>query len=298
MNVELFHFQQERTSFLRARRLTEKLQLFYTAHRCSFLHRLRRFFPLQLFFSAFPLQRKFFYSACSAKIVSDTHEFHKRYRMGKDTVRFITDTIRADIEFTAQPQGRKTSAEVQVLCTLDYMRSPGFQNLIASNFGFDQATVSRHVERVTKALAQKAQEFIRFPTSQEAVKANAEFFRAQSRFPSVNGIVDGTHIRIQAPKLQIERDFVNRKNFHSVNVQVIVDHRGMFTNIVARWPGSSHDSFIMRNSEVWRGYEDGRLQGIILADSGYALRPWLMTPFAAPNTPFSTTYARCEMSRM
>ncbi|KAI1699192.1 helix-turn-helix of DDE superfamily endonuclease domain-containing protein [Ditylenchus destructor] len=146
-------------------------------------------------------------------------EFHKRYRMEKDTVRFISDTIRPDIEFTAE-RGRKTPAEVQVLCTLDYMRSPGFQNLIASDFGISQPTVSKHVERVTKALAEKAQEFIRFPMNQEAVKANAQFFRAQSGFPSVNGIVDGTHIRIQAPRLQIERDFVNRKNFHSVNVQV------------------------------------------------------------------------------
>ncbi|KAI1710477.1 helix-turn-helix of DDE superfamily endonuclease domain-containing protein [Ditylenchus destructor] len=82
-------------------------------------------------------------------------EFHKRYRMEKDTVRFISDTIRPDIEFTAE-RGRKTPAEVQVLCTLDYMRSPGFQNLIASDFGISQPTVSKHVERVTKALAKKS----------------------------------------------------------------------------------------------------------------------------------------------
>ncbi|KAI1710478.1 DDE superfamily endonuclease domain-containing protein [Ditylenchus destructor] len=48
----------------------------------------------------------------------------------------------------------------------------------------------------------------------------------------------------------------------------------------------------MRNSEVWRGYEEGRLQGIILADSGYALRPWLMTPFGAPNTLARARYNR------
>ncbi|KAI1704750.1 helix-turn-helix of DDE superfamily endonuclease domain-containing protein [Ditylenchus destructor] len=79
-----------------------------------------------------------------------------------------SDTIRADIEFTAE-RGRKTPAEVQVLCTLDYMRSPGFQYLIASNFGISQQTVSKHVQRVTKALAEKAHEFIRFPTSQATV---------------------------------------------------------------------------------------------------------------------------------
>lgn len=101
-------------------------------------------------------------------------------------------------------------------------------------------------------------------------------------FPSIVGIVDGTHIRIQAPSLEIEREFVNRKNQHSVNVQVVVDYRGCFTNVVANWPGSAHDSFIMRNSNIWHGYENGQLEGIILGDKGYALRPWLMKPFHRP----------------
>lgn len=110
------------------------------------------------------------------------------------------------------------------------------------------------------------------------------FFHTVAGFPSVVGIVDGTHIRIQAPSLQTERAYVNRKNQHSINVQVVVDYRGCFTSVVANWPGSAHDSFIMRNSNVWHAYEAGQLHGIILGDSGYALRPWLMTPIRRPST--------------
>lgn len=112
-----------------------------------------------------------------------------------------------------------------------------------------------------------------------------------ANFPSVVGIVDGTHIKIQAPSLATERDYVNRKNQHSVNVQVVVDSRGCFTNIVANWPGSAHDSFIMRNSNIWHTYENGQLHGIILGDSAYALKPWLMTPFRNPSTPAQTRQA-------
>ena len=39
------------------------------------------------------------------------------------------------------------------------------------------------------------------------------------------GCVDGTHIKIQAP-YQNENDFVNRKGFHSINVQAICNHKG------------------------------------------------------------------------
>ncbi|XP_018370949.1 PREDICTED: putative nuclease HARBI1 [Trachymyrmex cornetzi] len=47
-------------------------------------------------------------------------------------------------------------------------------------------------------------------------------------------------------------------------------------NILARYPGSSHDSFVWRNCYVRHllqmQYETG--------DSGYPLEPWLLTPFS------------------
>ena len=39
------------------------------------------------------------------------------------------------------------------------------------------------------------------------------------------GCVDGTHIRLQRPS-QNEADYINRKGYHSINVQAICDHRG------------------------------------------------------------------------
>ncbi|KAK0140064.1 putative nuclease HARBI1 [Merluccius polli] len=57
------------------------------------------------------------------------------------------------------------------------------------------------------------------------------------------------------------------------------------TNIVARWPGSTHDSFIMTNSMVGNRLEAGTVRnGWLLGDCGYPLRTWLMTPLADPNT--------------
>ena len=40
-----------------------------------------------------------------------------------------------------------------------------------------------------------------------------------SGFPNVVGAVDGTHVKIQAPTKD-EDDYVNRKGYHSINVQV------------------------------------------------------------------------------
>lgn len=39
--------------------------------------------------------------------------------------------------------------------------------------------------------------------------------------PNVIGLIDGTHVAITAVKNDIEMAFVNRKGFHSINVQIV-----------------------------------------------------------------------------
>ncbi|KAJ4940577.1 hypothetical protein JOQ06_026874 [Pogonophryne albipinna] len=52
---------------------------------------------------------------------------------------------------------------------------------------------------------------------------------------------------------------------------------------VARWPGSTHDAFIWRNSSVGRRLEAGAVRdGWLLGDSGYPLKRWLLNPFHNP----------------
>ena len=72
--------------------------------------------------------------------------------------------------------------------------------------------------------------------------------------------------------------FVNRKQFYSINVQAICDIDAFITNIVARWPGSTHDSRIFDNSKIADKLRDGAIDGILVGDSGYACRAYLMTP--------------------
>ena len=75
-----------------------------------------------------------------------------------------------------------------------------------------------------------------------------------------------------------------RKGYHSLNVQVACDHTGKFTNVVAKWPGGTHDSFVMKQSDIWPSFENGLATGLVLGDSGYMCRPWLLTPYTTPNT--------------
>lgn len=115
-------------------------------------------------------------------------------------------------------------------------------------------------------------------------------------FLDIIGIIDGTHIGIIAPSRVLERQYFNRKYYHSVNVQIVVDHEYRIINVDASWPGSAHDSFILRQSDVWRAFENNppMLTGHILADSGYPNRRWLLTPYADPNTVQRRAYNRAH----
>lgn len=48
-------------------------------------------------------------------------------------------------------------------------------------------------------------------------------------FPNVIGVIDCTHIRIQAPSVN-ENDYVNRKGYHSINIQVYTTSCNLINN--------------------------------------------------------------------
>lgn len=71
-------------------------------------------------------------------------------------------------------------------------------------------------------------------------------FEESSSFPKTVGAIDGIHIRIDAPK-ENSVDYINRKGFHSIQLQLVCDHRTLITHC---YPGSVHDQRVFRQSEV------------------------------------------------
>jgi len=66
-------------------------------------------------------------------------------------------------------------------------------------------------------------------------------------------------VAIKAPTAN-EEAFVNRKGVHTVNVQAVCDADMKLLDVVAKWPGSSHDSFIWRSSGLHDVFSRGLLR--------------------------------------
>ncbi|XP_070175981.1 uncharacterized protein [Littorina saxatilis] len=105
--------------------------------------------------------------------------------------------------------------------------------------------------------------------------------QTRSGFPGVVGFLDGSHIRM-ASKLDRDDDYINRKGYPSVQLQLVVDHEMVITDMYTGWPGCTHDARVLRNSTFFHDAEAARVfrpGQCILADSAYPLKNWLITPF-------------------
>lgn len=124
--------------------------------------------------------------------------------------------------------------------------------------------------------------------------ANQVAFFNQRGFPGATGIIDGTHIPIDNPGGQFGEVYRNRKRFFSLNVQVVSGPHGELLDVVARWPGSTHDSRVFDNSAVKMRYERGLLTGCLVADSGYPCLSYMLTPLLTTHTVAQVRYNRAH----
>ena len=49
-------------------------------------------------------------------------------------------------------------------------------------------------------------------------------FEIYRGMPQCAGAIDGTHIHVMPPE-EVQADYLNRKGFHSINLQAVCDHR-------------------------------------------------------------------------
>jgi len=116
-----------------------------------------------------------------------------------------------------------------------------------------------------------------------------------NKIPCVIGAIDCTHIRIYKPK-EFGDEYINRKGFPSFNVQATCNSKEYFTSVSAEWPGSVHDSRIFKNSDIGIFLKQRTENVVLIGDSGYAITPWLITPYCDPvnniQKNFNKIYAR------
>lgn len=207
-------------------------------------------------------------------------ELFQRYRFQRNTLLYITDLVADDLPRHTNNRGLPILPVIQVGCFLRYISAGSFQQVIGDTFHMSQPSVNKSIWNVCDAILHHFDGVIVWPNDAD-VDRNKRHFLNNFRLPNIIGALDGTHIRITEPT-ENGNAFINRKFYPSINVMGVCDSVGKFIYVSAKWPGSCHDSFILKDSQMWDDFENGIKHGILLGDSAYPSRKWLITPFPHP----------------
>lgn len=117
-------------------------------------------------------------------------------------------------------------------------------------------------------------------------------FEEQYKFPQIVGAIDACHIEINMPPENKEDNF-NRKQYYNINLQGTVNSRLLFQHVAVGYPGRIHNGRVLRLSGIFdlaeneeilsaptRMVNGGMLRSMLVGDSAYPLKKWLIKPFS------------------
>lgn len=208
-------------------------------------------------------------------------EIKRLFRFERPNLNRLIDRLAVHLEHPTR-RNHSVPTSVQVCIGLHYLATASFQSTVAQVLGVSQSTTSRCYFNFTNSVLQEFGYLIAMGNLDDI----GHQFVNVCDLPQVCGAIDCTHIEIIKPQANNYPDeYLNRKGWHSLNVQAICDTNGVFLDVCAEWPGSVHDSRIFRNSEIHTQFMNGRFQPTyLLGDGGYAVTPFLMTPYRNPGT--------------
>ena len=131
------------------------------------------------------------------------------------------------------------------------------------------------IRRVVQWLCSIMHIFIRWPIG-ERLNEVTNGFKDLNGLPDCIGAIDGSHFRINKPPKHQE-DYVNRKSYHSINMQAVVDNKSCFIDVYCGEPGSLHNARVLRKSPLFKKCEanTGKLfPNNIFGDSVHPCLTW------------------------
>ncbi|XP_045916774.1 uncharacterized protein LOC123977823 [Micropterus dolomieu] len=134
-----------------------------------------------------------------------------------------------------------------------------------------RSTVHRIVHRVTEEVVAIRHKVIHLPKTQDELQPISRGFAGLARhraFFKAAGAIDGCHVRIKPPSGPDGQCYRNRKLFPSIILQAVCEHQGRFIDTYVGWPGSGHDSRVLRYSPLYRSSLYPPPGHFILADGG------------------------------
>lgn len=145
-----------------------------------------------------------------------------------------------------------------------------------------KSSLSTAFVRNVTAINKIAPSVIKWPHTAEMTKIGDKF-KQIAGLDRVIGVIDGTYIRIDAPK-ENKQAYINRKGFYGVTLQAVCDSNLRFIDCFVGYPSSFPDITIFRNSVLYKYVSVNRHSFFpnnqyILGDAAYPCMSWCVPPY-------------------
>ena len=222
--------------------------------------------------------------------------FKKLFRVSRATFQFILSRIEHDLERETVTEEPISTAFRLAICLYRLGRGD-YYFTIAEMTGLGVSTVCGVVSEVCGAIVDNLWKDCvqqHFPTSEAQYKEKVLDMEQLWQFPYAWGAIDGCHLPLKCPAggAESRKEYHNFKNFYSIVLMAIVDAKYRFIWASCGFPGNSHDSIIFQSTELGeditqreiipnlgRNVNGVNVSPVILGDSAFPCRTWLLKPF-------------------
>ncbi|KAF2904258.1 hypothetical protein ILUMI_01923 [Ignelater luminosus] len=169
-----------------------------------------------------------------------------------------------NIKIVDEPRKEKISSEKALLMTIWYLGNTESFRQVSDQFNVSLSSAHQVIQKVLNFVLQLRQEFIKWPTREEAVVISEQFCVKQG-IENIKNVKDGDA-------------YVNRKGYLSLLIQGTVDSRKRFIDVYCGEPGSLHDAHLLRRSSFYMKAENDTNffdDYFLLGDSAYPSLSWL-----------------------
>ena len=215
-------------------------------------------------------------------------EFRNRMKLSRLAIEYIHNELEKQVDLS-NPHGWPFMLKLQSVMWL--LTHEGSIEQTSSLFGISVSTMVEWIPEVTNLIQAHILPMVgQFPTadspySRQTHRDFIQFARSMYPLRNVRGALDSSLIRLaRRPATPVPNQYWSRKGFPAIHLLAICDAIGCFTFADIGFPGRSHDSYVLSQSELFRRQQelfppDTPDGDYLLADKGFPLTYWIMTPF-------------------
>ena len=226
-------------------------------------------------------------------------EWYGNFRLSRETFRFLVEELKPELQLQDTKMRKAVEVYRKVAVFLYFIASTASYRTLSNLFGLSRGFVCICIRKVAAAVLRKFKEKYMSVAKGDELACVIANYKEKWGFPMCAGAIDGTHIPISTPQ-QNHASYINRKSYHSIVMQALVDCSYLFRDIVVGWPGSVHDARVFSNSQLYTLGCSGRLfppdmkeeilgkeiHPVILGDPAYPMLNWLLKGYPENvNTP-------------